>query len=189
MSEKINPQEWTVIGRPGFAGKKRDAREEELNTKYGVGNWQISHQVQDQFYTWHDSLILFYEESYVQYFQSNPDVLDWLCKTAKEVYDTAKSNVASGLDYNIQEGNANHMQDIAIRRALQRLGRKFEGDSLLQVRGRSSKGSCLSPGVIPFFRKEWILLPELESWWQPGSIESFWQSNKVLLVKKSCLSQ
>jgi len=32
--------------------------------------------------------------------------------------------------------------------------------------------------------KELIKKPELTGWWKPGSIESFYQSNKILQVKK-----
>lgn len=189
MPETINSQEWTSIGRPGFAGKNRDAKEAQLNQTYGQENWRMAHQVGEKFYGWLEALILFYEEAYFEYLKKNPQILDWLCKSASDVYDSAKTNVQSGLDYNIQEGTSNHMQDIAVRRVVQRLGRKFEGTALLQIRGRKSKGACLSPGVVPFHKPDFILQPELQSWWEPGSIESFWQSNKILLVKTAVLAQ
>ena len=39
-----------------------------------------------------------------------------------------------------------------------------------------------SPGRVPFHMPGVLLDPELEGWWQPGSVESFYQSNKVLQV-------
>ncbi len=175
---------WVFLERPGFAGKKRDQLTDALNVAYGVDNWKIAHEVEGKYYSWLEAVTLFYEEAYFEHFKENPDILDWLCQTASDVYDNAKSNVKSGLDYTIQESTSNHMQDIAIRRVVKRLNRAFQGDKLLQIRGRWAKGGILSPGVVPFHRPEWILQPELVSWWQPGSIESFWQSNKVLLIKK-----
>ncbi|HOU94965.1 MAG TPA: hypothetical protein PLU22_28135, partial [Polyangiaceae bacterium] len=62
------------------------------------------------------------------------------------------------------------------------LGRRFQGTELVRIRGRGSAGYRLNPGVVPFHAPEAILKPELVGWWQPGSIESFWQSNKVLEV-------
>jgi nicotinate-nucleotide adenylyltransferase len=74
------------------------------------------------------------------------------------------------------------LQDIAVRIALKSLKRKFEGDRLIQIRGNRSEGSFLSPGVVPFHKPEAIEQPELQGWWGPGTVESFWQSNKVLQI-------
>jgi hypothetical protein len=87
------------------------------------------------------------------------------------------------LDYTVQETGRTHVQDIAIRRVVARLGRQFEGDQLIQIRdalGDHPLSMALSPGQVPFHRPDVILLPEIEGWWLPGSVESFYQSNKLL---------
>ena len=76
------------------------------------------------------------------------------------------------------------MQDIAIRRTVLRLGRKFEGDHLVQIRGRDSEGAKYNPGFVPFHLLDMIVKPSLTGWWQENSIEDFYQSNKVLQVRK-----
>ena len=176
---------WEVSGRTGFAGKKRDRQDQERDRLYGPGGWMIAHEVQGKYYSWLEALVQFYEEAYCHYLQTQPELTDWQCREACDVYDNDPSNVNSGLDYNLQESSCNHMQDISIRRALKKIGKKFEGKRLIQVRGRSSEGYAFSPGIVPFHRPEWIKQPELKGWWRKGSIESFWQSNKVLLVKKT----
>jgi hypothetical protein len=181
----LAPSLWSVIERPGFAGKRRDQQDQERDLQHGPSNWLIAHQVDGKYYSWLESLEQFYEEAYYQHFLHHPEIVDWLAREASDVYDNARSNVASGLDYTKQEAKSNHMQDISIRRVMHRLGRQFQGNKLLQVRSHSSRGASLSPGVVPFHRPDWILQPELSGWWQSGSIESFWQSNKVLLVRKT----
>jgi hypothetical protein len=53
----------------------------------------------------------------------------------------------------------------------------------VQIRGLDSEAYVLNPGLVPFHRPELICQPEWESdWCQPGSVESFWQSNKVVIT-------
>jgi peptidyl-tRNA hydrolase len=174
--------EWAILGRPGYSGKKKRQRRTELAEKYGDKNWRLAHLVSDKLLSREEALIHF-ENSYLHYFQNNPEILDWLISCAQEIFDTNPSNVDSGLDYSIQETDAVHLHDIAIRRVLQKLNKSFQGNTLLQIRGENSEGFILSPGQVPFYKPELILKPELKGWWQKKSIESFWQSNKVLAVK------
>jgi nicotinate-nucleotide adenylyltransferase len=110
-----------------------------------------------------------------------------LCATASDVYDIQPSNVESGLDYHKQECTATHLQDIAVRRVLVRLGRSFKGDHLVQIRGHESEGYRLNPGKVPFHEPESIIEPTFAPgrWWDAHSVEDFWQSNKVLEVRAS----
>jgi nicotinate-nucleotide adenylyltransferase len=178
-----NPDGWTVVGRPGYVGGSRQAREKQFNRLFGEDNWRIR-------YLWRgrvidrDAALELYEQAYYQSFLDRPDVLSWLCRTASEVHDIAPTNVASGLDYAKQECRATHLQDIAVRRCLKRLGRRFEGDHLVEIRGHSSEGYVLNPGKVPFHEPGAVLKPSLgrDSWWDEGSVEDFWQSNKVLEV-------
>jgi PTH2 family peptidyl-tRNA hydrolase len=180
--------DWIVLGRPGYAGKKKKMRRKELLEKYGEGNWKIQHLVDNKLLSREEALE-YYEVSYFHYFQKNPEILEWLITYAKDVYDTAPSNVKSGLDYSIQETDAAHLHDIAIRRSLKKLGKEFQGDILLEIRGEKSEGFILSTSQIPFHQPNLILKPQLKGWWNKNSIESFWQSNKVLLVKFDTLKK
>ena len=75
-----------------------------------------------------------------------------------------------------------------MRRCLMRLGTWFRGDHLVEIRGRDSEGFRLNPGQIPFHLPEMIVQPEQTGWWEPGSVESFWQANKVLQVREKVFS-
>jgi PTH2 family peptidyl-tRNA hydrolase len=178
--------DWIILGRPGYAGKKKKLRRKELQEKFGEGNWTFTHLVNDKLHSREEALEL-YETSYYQFFKNNPEILEWLVTYASDVYDTAPSNIESGFDYSIQETDAVHLHDIAIRRSLRKLEKKFQGEVLLEIRGEDSGGYILSPSQVPFHQPDLILKPHLKGWWGKNSIESFWQSNKVLLVKYDTL--
>ena len=184
-----NPDWILLYHKAGYFGKKRDERVEGLNARFGEGNWTLAWDVERRIVGQRDAIQL-YEDAYVAHLEKNKSVLDWLVSTASDVYDTAPSNVRSGLDYSIQEGQANHLQDIAIRRAVQRLGKTFGGDHFVEVRGRKSEGRALGPGIVPFHRQEIILprSPHHSRWWQDGSVEAFYQQNKVLCVAPECIT-
>ncbi|HOX56648.1 MAG TPA: adenylyltransferase/cytidyltransferase family protein [Candidatus Paceibacterota bacterium] len=173
---------WRIVGRPGYIGQRRQSTAAELDRRYGVGRWRIAYDWQAEIIT-REQALEHYTRAYEIWLQNNSDLLDWLVRTASDIYDISPEDVQSNTDYNIQTGSAVHLQDIAVRIAVSRLGRKFEGDRLVQIRGRQSEGSALSPGVVPFHQPELITQPELKGWWQPGTVESFWQSNKVLQVR------
>ena len=43
-------------------------------------------------------------------------------------------------------------------------------------------GKLFSPGKIPFHMPEMIVKPPLDSWWNKGSIEAWYQNNKVMQI-------
>lgn len=172
--------------RPGFFGEDRQVIFDRLNEWFGEGNWKIGHMVEGQFISPRKALDL-YEDAYFEFFKTQPDELEWLVKNAKDVYDNSLSNIESGTNYDKQEKPDHHYQDIAIRRVLKRLGRKFEGDEYIQIRGLLSKGYRLNPGLVPFHRLDLLLRPELSGWWKPNSVESFYQSTKVIILEDSIL--
>ncbi len=178
--------DWIILGRPGYAGKKKEIRRKELQEKFGEGNWKIQHFVNNRLLSREEALE-YYETSYYHFFQKNPEILEWLITYAQDVYDTAPTNVKSALDYSKQETDAAHLHDIAIRRSIKKIGREFQGDVLLEVRGENSEGYIISTSQIPFHQPSMILKPQLKGWWNKNSLESFWQSNKVLLVKFNTL--
>ena len=180
--------EWAILGRPGYAGKKKQLRRIEIQEKFGEGNWQIAHLVNGELLTREKALELF-EESYYYFFKKNPKILEWLVLTAEDIYDTSPTNIESGLDYSIQETSAVHLHDIAIRRVIKKLGRAFEGKKLLEIHGEDSEGFILTTGEVPFFNPKIIHKPQIKGWWKKDSIEAFWQSNKVLVVKFKQLQQ
>jgi hypothetical protein len=183
---------WKTVERPGYFGKKRDELHASWDEKYGEGNWRIAYQ-------WGDSVvskeegIQIYEEGYYEFFKKNPDVLEWLVSTASDVYDTAPTNVQAGFDYTNQETPNNHIHDVAIRRSVARLGKKFKGDHLMEVRWTGSEGYKLNPGVVPFHLPELIVPGEIKdyggkgTWWNDNTIETFYQKNKLLQVLEEVL--
>jgi hypothetical protein len=175
--------EWTIVERPGYFGAKRDKIQQGYDEKYGSGNWALRWQVGDALFT-REQMNMLYEDAYYEYLRAHPDILKDLIQTASDVYDDAPSNVECGFSYDQQETDRTHVQDVAIRRVVSRLGQTFQGDELLQIRdnlGSHPLSMTLSPGQVPFHMPQ-LLLPELEGWWKPKSVESFYQSNKVLCI-------
>jgi hypothetical protein len=186
---------WEIVGRPGYFGRKRDEKIAQLDKTYGKGRWRlvwvqfVEHFAGSGTGTW-SNLEFFaacrncYEESYFQYLLKRPDLVDLACQYT-ECFDNATTNVESGLDYMKQEAFSTHIQDIALRNVLRRLGRWFEGKNgkLLQIRSKDSEGYVFGPGNIPFLNPGAIIKPSMvPSWAQEGSVEDFWQSNKHILV-------
>jgi hypothetical protein len=176
---------WRTVERPGYFGKKRDEVYKQFDEKFGKENSRIMWQ-------WNGNTIPFivacqiYEDGYYADSFRREKVWKELASIAKDVYDHQESDVKSGLDYLVQNGNAMHLQDIAVRRVMLRRGYKFEGYILVQIRDHKEYwGQTLSPGKIPFHLPELIVVPHLGlKWWDYNSIEDFWQSNKILQIKE-----
>jgi hypothetical protein len=171
-----------IIERPGYLGKTRNAKYVEWDEKFGKGNWELVWLLNGFRYNWLGVCGL-YEDAYLVYFESHPDILAQLLTEASDVYDDSLTNVGSGLDYLRQETERTHIQDIAIRRCVDKLGLKFKGDKLIQIRdslGEHPLSMTLSPGKVPFHHPEHIEVPRIEGWWDAGSVEDFYQSNKYL---------
>lgn len=177
----------TLAGvRPGYFGKRRDEIEAGYNEQYGDGAWRLAWQVGPIAVPRLAALML-YEDGYQQFLQDQPEIRRQLVEEAADIYDDQPSNVEAGFDYQHQETNVNHLHDIAIRRALLRCGEWFQGKEVIQIRHSLSPhplSMLLSPGQVPFHRPDLIIQPQLgRYWWEPNSVESFYQSNKVLQVK------
>lgn len=175
---------YETIDRLGYVGFKRKHLLKKFDEQYGVDNWRISWQ-------WGETIlpqslaVQLYEDAYHEFFKSHLADLDWIVKTASDVYDISPKDIESGLDYSAQNQTATHLQDIAIRRVILRLDRKFGGDHLVQIRGKNSEGARYNPGFIKFHLPKMIVKPSLTGWWQEDSIEDFYQSNKILQVRKN----
>lgn len=180
---ELDMERWELKERaPYFGGRKKQLIAE---IQERCGDFRIAYEFEGAVIE-RESALQLYEDAYYFFLKRQPELLDWLVQTAAEVYDTEPENVASGLDYGAQQASKpTHLQDIAIRRVLRRLGRRFEGSELLEIRGIRSRGYVLNPGVVPFHRQECIQQPVWSATWAvPGSVESFWQSNKVIVVRR-----
>lgn len=180
---------WETIEKPGYFGKKRNELGSTWNETFGKENWRIAYQWGNEVIERPESLQL-YEDGYYEFFKRNPDVLNWLVTTASDVYDTAETNVEAKFDYFNQETSNNHIHDISIRRVVMRLGREFEGDHLMHVRWTDSEGYKINPGIVPFHLPHMIVSGNINdygkkgTWWRKGTIEAFYQENKVLQVRR-----
>ena len=177
--------EWKTVDRLSYVGKRAKKARQKLDDTYGSGSWRIAYQWGDTVIS-RDQALEHYAKAYEVFFAENPDELAWLTENFCDVYDIAPEDVESGTNFHIQRPNeATHLQDIAIRIAVEKLGETFKGEDLLQVRSKSAKGAKYSPGRLAFHEPDMLVQPEQRGWWKPGSIESFWQSNKILQVRSN----
>lgn len=185
-------EEWEVIERPGYFGRRRDEKLAEFDKKYGAGNWRIAWDTAGYsgcllgYLDFLAACRYCYERSYFEYLKDRKDDLDFICSHG-ECIDNAPTNVECGLDYSKQEAFSTHIQDIAVRNVLYLLGRKFEGpaDKILVIRSEDSNGYRFGPGNVPYIQSSAIRTPsKCPKWANKGSVEDFWQSNKYILAKK-----
>lgn len=178
--------EWTEIARPGYLGKHRDEKFKAWDDHYGKGKWRFMWKVED---LWVDfaAACMLYEDAYLVFLDDHSEIVEQLVNEASDVYDDEPSNVASGFDYAKQETKRTHVQDIAIRRCLLRIGKWFKGNKLIRIRqekGDHPLSMILSPGKVPFHRPEIIVQPEIHpKWADSSSVESFYQSNRYLQIQ------
>jgi hypothetical protein len=184
---------WKIKEHPGYLAKKRDELFAIWDKKYGKDKWALNWIYERNWLISQEKAYGVYAEAYEKFLEKNENILNWLC-SFEEVYDTAPSNVHSGIDFSIQETPNNHIHDIAIRVAMKALDRKFLGTEkrLLQVRGKGTEGEILSPHLVPFHKPEIIFQGEIKDygnkgkWWRnlgiENSVEEFYQQNKVLSV-------
>ncbi len=180
-------KEWIDVERPSYLGRHRDEKYAEWDAKYGKGNWRIVWKINGKPLDFL-GVCAVYEEAYYQFLKNHPSVLRTLLDTASNVYDDAPSNVFSDVDYTKQETGRTHVQDIAIRNSIKRLGASLKGYGLIQIRhdkGTHPLSMILSPGKVPIHDTSLIEQPELTGWWDKGSVESLYQSNKHLQIAAS----
>lgn len=189
---KISIEEWSVERRKlGQFGRAKKNIFASYDRNYGSGNWCIAWQVGDKYLSFVE-ICAYYEAAYYQYFKDHPEDLQYLINNASDVWDNAYKNVDSDCDYS-KQGGSTHIQDIAIRRIIKiTLKERFKGKELIRISSRSKDfiGQKLSPGKVPFNKPELIASPSLkkenpDKWWGLYSVEDFYQTNKVLLVRKS----
>lgn len=176
----------------GYLGKKRNEEWEKRNVLYGEGEWKMGWLVDGNFLEYPEICQL-YGDAYYAYFQMRPELLEHLLDEAKDVYNDDPINVEAGTDFNKRGEIKTHIGDTAIRRAVQRLGKQFRGEKLLQINDRKGDhplSLALSPGQVPFHKPELLSNPdnlaeiEVGAWWLKGSVEDFYQRAKRLCIKK-----
>lgn len=180
---------WKPIERPGPFGSKRDDQFKEWDEIYGKGNWQIAYKVGDAFLDFLEACKV-YEDAYFEFLSANPGITKLLIDSAWNVYDDEETNVDSDFNYSKQETKRTHIQDIAIRNALKRLGVWFRGNGLIQIRhiqGNHPLSLLLSPGAVPFHEPK-LIEPPIESekkpWYMENSVEDWYQRAKYLMIKE-----
>ena len=182
VPSQISSDGWRVLGRPGRLGRAVDRRRREFDARFGPGEWKFGHVLRGEVLRL-AKVTGVVEASYASLFRSEPKLLTDLCAVAADVFENARSNVRSALDYSVQERKAPHVFDIALRRVVRQLGQEFNGKGLLRIGGAKCSGSPLSPGRVPFIQPLAIAEPREVGWWDSDSILSFWESNRVLLVQ------
>ncbi|WP_405096096.1 hypothetical protein [Micromonospora sp. NBC_01412] len=177
-------EHWLDVGRPGHLGSRRRERVAEWDATYGPGRWRLVWRIGSAVHPWHSALAR-YEDAYHRRLSEDESLLRQLVTTARDVYDISPEDVAAGLDYSRQRPGPQHLQDIAVRRVLGRLGVGFAGADLVRLRREgaahpSLPGARLDSGAVAFHRPDLIMRPELTGWWDAGSVEAFYQSNRYL---------
>ncbi len=164
---------WIPVGAPGFSGDDKQRRTDALDDRFGGDGWRYGFVVRGELVDF-DTAIAEYEESYRVHLRRNPAMVEWLVERCGNVYDHSVSNVFDD-DY-VQPGpDANHYQDIAVRRVVAELHPEpvatdelyemsdmlsgdrhrvpratgFRGDLLAQIRDPLSSAFFLSPALVP----------------------------------------
>lgn len=173
---------WKTINRPGVFGLKRDEILKGYDEVFGKNKWRIVHQYCGKTLNFLETCKLF-EEAYFQDSLNRQDLWLNLMNSGSDVYDLDLTDIESGLNYEIQNGKGTHIQDIAIRNVFVRRNFVFEGQEPIQIRSCAKTfGYLLSPYSVKFHKPEHILQPHLDGLWKPDSVESFYQSNKLLQI-------
>ena len=171
-----------LIERPGYLGRKRDEMHERWNKEYGKSNWTFVWNFGERQLNFLEACRIYEDAYFMDSFAREPAWV-WLFQNAKDVFDDAETNTTSSLDYQKQETNRTHLQDIAIRNVGRRRDWKFSGDRLIQVRGPESEGYIFTPGLVPFHLPKLIEQPNIApKWAEPNSVESFYQNNRWLAL-------
>jgi hypothetical protein len=112
-------QVWIPVGLPGYSGPAKADRTGRLDARFGADGWRMSHVVRGQLVT-PAVAIIEYEESYRRFLRARPALVEFLVTVAGNVYDDRVANVHDD-SYEQPHTEANHYQDIAVRRVISEL--------------------------------------------------------------------
>lgn len=202
--------EWKTVERIGYVGGDRDAYNKSWNIQHGHGNWRIAWETKEgTIEQFEDIFWKVYVPGYAEYFRSHMDEARFITNSYSFAYDHDLIEKPEAFNpkalYEKPNTHSNQFHHVALNIALEwNLGLQFRGQEPLQVREGKAKlvyvgnsvledkssfpaGWRWSPGRIPAIRYDLVEKPR-QGWWQPGSIEDFYQSTKVLQVKSNQLS-
>lgn len=171
-----------LIGRAGKMGRGWSKKRQAYDKAYGRAGWVLVHCVGGVVLDFVSACQLC-EEAYLVWLRSHAELVELLTTMASDVYANATSNVRSACDYSVQERKREHVQDIAVRNALRRLGQPFRGEKLVRISGVDAFDERLCWEHISFHRPELIYQPSLMGPWEPESIASFWYSNRMIALR------
>lgn len=163
---------YQIIKKVGRAGgpNKRLKQQEEWDTVYGIGRWEIVYVFNDKTYTRESALDVFYNRSYFEFLKNNPAITNGLCALASDIYNP-HSNHTGGVD----------LQCPAVMIALLKLNKSFNGNQSVAIGTWGTKqgkkyppiSQKLSPYKVPLWCNQAI------------NVEEFWQNYKYLAIKKT----
>lgn len=191
--EQLQSQ-WINKGQPGFLGKTKEQQYAHWDKEFGKNNWRICWVLPNGEILGFDQMFQLYVESYTKYFREHWNEAIELTKNHSFTYD--KTLITPDLAFNPyalvnKPGIPNQFHHVALNLALiQNLGLKFQGENPLQVRdGKPNQpkeewplGWKWGPGRIPLHDLSLMPNTQLKGWWDKNSIESLYQTTKILQV-------
>ena len=197
MERLSNSESWLTVEHPGYLGKKKDETYRLWNEKYGDNKWRLVNETANgEIFSYEDIIWKVYVPGYVNYFLRNPN--EAIHITSNFAYGYDKDVCSREQAFNIyalynKDGVANQFHHVAFNVSLEYyLGLKFKGSGSVQIRegkpgtpdSEQPEGFRWSPGRISAVRSDLIPITNLKSWWNPGTIEDFYQSTKALQIRK-----
>lgn len=110
---------WIAIGRPGFSGDDKARRHALLDERFGDDGWRWAWAIRGRIVGFVEA-IAEYEAAYREHLRAHPELIEWLVTRCGNVYDHSVDNVFDD-DYLQPGGEANHYQDISVRRVIAEL--------------------------------------------------------------------
>lgn len=194
-TSKIN---WTTIDKPCYFGKSREEQEKVWDEKYGKGNWRLAWETPQDTVLTFDGIIQEYIEGYVEYFRQHPNEAKLITDNYSYAYDkeiVTKKEAFNPHALYQKPGKANQFHHAALNITLEKvLEIPFKGKEPIKVRAGKPgtpveewpSGWKWHPGRIPCVHPEMINnMTCPNQWWEKGSIEDLYQSDKVLQIKKA----
>jgi hypothetical protein len=174
-----------IVDCPGDTERKRGRKVDFYDYIYGEQAWEELWRFEDQLIDFSFATKL-YEDSYREFFKSNQSVLDWVLSFG-DCYQFSPQEVECGDAYD-KDSCPRHLQDVVIRRVVHSMNLEFKGspEVLLQT-DHGCDGESVCAGNVPFLYPSQIYRGKSGGpkprWAKDGSVEHFWQSNKVIVAE------
>lgn len=175
---------YKITQYPGYLGDKKELMYKAWDKKYK--KWKLRWIFENQIVSFDEIFWKVYVAGYTNYFFSNHDEAKNLATKYSYTYDKDLITKEKAFDYkyllNKKKSN-NQFHHCALNFAIKyNLNLEFNGTKPLQVRGKDSGGYKWNPGFIKSTVK--FTQKQIKGWWEPNSIEAYYQSHKVLLTIK-----